>query len=211
MTRIGVLVGVVLFMACNLACATQPIFGQFTEREVAFDGCRFKLKDPYNGTLDVTESRKLANYAADINPKARHPFETWIQFSCENPAMPKTLSELAGIMMTGGGWELDPSPESVGPKEAHTIFRALHGKAWDAGGVTQDDINGDEERRTRVFAFCIPHRNLALCGVVRHVGYLEHLNESTLPQVIHLLQSIEFIDDAQVAPANSSTAPSPNH
>lgn len=203
--------GMVLCLATTVVIAAPSSEENVTVREVAFDGCHFKMADAYNGSLTLTTdgAPPLANYHAEINPKARHPFETWIQFSCQNPVTEKTLSELAGLKMTDKGWALDSSPDSIGLPEAHTTFYPLHGKNWEAGGVTQDDVNGDEDRRTRVFAFCIPHNKLALCGVVRDVAYLSHLNESVLPQVIQLLESIEFID-APSGLASSGTATSPH-
>lgn len=96
--------------------------------------------------------------------------------------------------MTDKGWALDPSPDNIGLKEQHTTFYPLHGKGWDGDGVTQDDVNGDERRRTRAFSFCIPHIQLALCGSMQSVAYLMCPKETTLPQVIKLLESVEFID-----------------
>lgn len=55
----------------------------------------------------------------------------------------------------------------------------------------------------RTFNFCIPHRQLAVCGYV-DVGYLLKPKESVFPQVIQLLQSIEFIDMQAVVPADTA-------
>jgi hypothetical protein len=196
LTKLKTFAGLLFYLVATASVGYPSSAGPVTVHAVTFNGCHFKMKDPYGGTLQATErsTPALANYSAEISPTARHPFETWIQFTCQNPVTDETLSELAGIKLTNKGWVLDSSPDSIGPPETHTTFYPLHGKSWDAGGVTQDDINGDEERRIRAFAFCIPHDKLALCGVVRHVAYLSHLNESVLPQVIKLLESIEFID-----------------
>ncbi|CAB3793881.1 hypothetical protein LMG28614_03784 [Paraburkholderia ultramafica] len=94
--------------------------------------------------------------------------------------------------MSADGWAMDTSPGAIGDPKENTTFYPLRGKGWDGGGVTQDTINGDEERRTRTFAFCISHKALAVCGIARSVGYLRHPNESALPQVIRLLDSVEF-------------------
>lgn len=204
--KMCVLMVILLCFVATLACAKQPNLGQGVLHELVYEGCHFKMTDAYKGSLTLsTGGGATANYYGTLNPKAKHVLETWIQFSCENPATAETLSELAGIKMTASGWALDPSPKNLGPKNARTTFHALHGKDWSAGGVTQDDINGDEDRRTRIYAFCIPHRQLALCGVVRDVAYLKYPRESVLPEVIQLLESIEFIDTP--APAGSSTKP----
>jgi len=207
------LAGVALGLIAVLACAKQPNTARAVEREVAFDECHFKMKDLYNGSLTLTTdgAPALANYHGDLNPNARHPFETWIQLSCENPATPEVYLKLASIKLTGRGWVLDTSKEDPNYSSPKTTFYALHGKDWEGAGTTQDETDGDENRRTRAFNFCIPHKQFALCGSIQSVAYLMWPKESTLVQVIPLLQSIEFIDDAPIAPANSSTAPSPNH
>ena len=205
------LLGMVACLTATIACAEQSKAHPVVEREVMFDGCHFKMKDPYNGALVATtrSTPVLANYNATINPKASQPFETWIQFSCQNPVTAKTLSNYAGMKMTPKGWALDPSPEYGRLPQQHTTFYPLHGKHWDGGGVTLDQITGDEDSRRRFYAFCIPHNQLALCGVVRPVAYLEHLNESVLHQVIKLLESIEFIDTPSAKPAAASSSSSP--
>jgi predicted class III extradiol MEMO1 family dioxygenase len=81
----------------------------------------------------------------------------------------------------------------------------LHGKDWEGAGTTQDQTDGDEDRRTRAFNFCIPHGEYALCGSVQAVAYLSHLNESTLPQIIELLEEIEFVDIPTAGHAESSS------
>jgi hypothetical protein len=198
-------VTVMLCLAMSLAIAKTSANPSVAIHEITFDGCHFKMADPDQGRITG------ASYFADLNPNARHPFETWIQFSCENPATPEVYLKLASIKLTGRGWVLDTSKEDPNYPSPKTTFYALHGKDWEGAGTTQDETDGDENRRTRAFNFCIPHKQFALCGSIQSVAYLTWPKESTLPQVIQLLQSIEFIDDAQVAPANSSTAPSPNH
>jgi hypothetical protein len=184
---------------CLLAAClfTSYAYGQpAVERQVSFDECNFKLTDSYNGRVSIDDESEphSASYISIINLKARHPFETWIQFSCENSASVQTFSDLGGIKKTASGWALDTSPQVIGEPGQHTTFHSLQGNGWSGGGVTQDDIDGDEEQRRRIFAFCIPYRQVAVCGVARSVGYLKHLNESVLPQVIQLLDSIKFVN-----------------
>jgi len=166
------------------------------QHQVSLDECNFQLSDPYNGriSIDNKSTPHSASYISTINLKARHPFETWIQFSCENSPSAQTFSDLGGIKKTASGWALDASPTVIGELGQHTTFHSLQGDGWSGGGVTQDDIDGDEEQRSRIFAFCIPHRQQAVCGVARSVGYLKHLNESALPQVIQLLNGIKFVN-----------------
>jgi hypothetical protein len=83
-----------------------------------------------------------------------------------------TYLENASIKLTSREWVLDTSKEDPNFPNPHTTFYALHGKGWEGGGTTQDQTEGDEDRRTRAFNFCIPHRQLALCGSVQSERYL---------------------------------------
>ncbi|MEF9672807.1 hypothetical protein QNM99_13165, partial [Pseudomonas sp. PCH446] len=78
------------------------------------------------------------------------------------------------------------TPEEAGTPEMHNTLYRLKGKNWDGTGVSQDVTNGDEERRTRSFAFCIPYNGAALCGG-GDVAYLNDLKNSSLKQVIKML------------------------
>jgi len=167
--------------------------GLVTVHAVTFNGCHFKMKDPYGGTLQATErsTPALANYSAEINPSARHPFETWIQFDCENNVNISDLSKLAGVGKQNGRWVIAFNGDA---KALNTTLYTLHGKGWEGAGITQDQQDGDEDKRTRTFSFCLLHASRALCGTTDTVMYLAQPNESVLPQVIKLLESIEFID-----------------
>ncbi|MBN3853348.1 hypothetical protein G3N59_08170 [Paraburkholderia sp. Ac-20340] len=195
---------------CNLAMpswANSIVHTETVKREVSVKACHFRMSDPYGGTLTENADEKLANYNAIINPKARRPFETWISFSCWGATDTSVISRLAGMRMTDKGWAIDPQSGYMSFKKAHTTFHSLHGEDWMGGGVSMDDINGDEVRRTRAYTFCIIHDQISLCGAVRYVAYLQHLNESVLPQVIKMLNSIEFVDDPSAASAHSVSSP----
>lgn len=197
-----------LALAIMPACAKQTTVVHPVVREFALDDCHFKLTDPYQAWFDtdtVSNPHSASYIANGINPKARHPFATSIQFSCENPATAKTYLDSASIKLTPKGWALDLSNEDPRPPSSHTTLYLLHGNGWEGAGTTQDATDGDEDRRTRTFGFCIPHKSYALCGMVQHVGYLMWPKETVLPQVIKLLDSIEFID----TPASSSTTAKP--
>jgi hypothetical protein len=187
---------------------SPPSAGNVTVHEAAFDGCHFDMKDPYGGTLQATErsTPALANYNAEINPKARHPFETWIQFDCENNVSLNDLPKLAGVAKENGQWVIAFNGDA---KAVNTTLYTLHGKGWEGAGITQDQQDGDEDKRTRSFAFCLLRGSQALCGTSDTVMYLAHPKESVLPQVIKLLESIEFIDTPPLEPVSSGTATSP--
>jgi hypothetical protein len=198
----------VLCLMITAVVGSPPSAGNVTVHEVAFDGCHFDMKDPYGGTLQATErsTPALANYNAEINPKARHPFETWIQFDCENNVSLNDLPKLAGVAKENGQWVIAFNGDA---KAVNTTLYTLHGKGWEGAGITQDQQDGDEDKRTRSFAFCLLRGYQALCGTSDTVMYLAHPKESVLPQVIKLLESIEFIDTPPLEPVSSGTATSP--
>jgi hypothetical protein len=188
----------------NAAYAQQLNYDSYIFREIVVDSCHFKIKNLYHGkmSVDTRSSSHSASYVVTINPRAEHPFQTWIRLSCEDPVTSGTLTDIAGMKMSDKGWVLNLTPNDF--EEQHTTFYPLRGHGWSGGGVTQDDTDGDEARRTRTFSFCIPHRQLAICGVAQSVGYLKWPNESVLPQVIQILEGIEFIDVQSVAPADTA-------
>ncbi|MBN3853349.1 hypothetical protein G3N59_08175 [Paraburkholderia sp. Ac-20340] len=193
-----ILAGMAAFGISTVLCAKSPENIKYFTKEAKFSECHFKITDPYSGTLTVYEDQGTAYYNVDINKKVRRPFETRMQFSCESATDEKTISQLAGMKKTNRGWAIDQQSGYTKIKGAHTTFYSLKGKGWRGGGVSMDDINGDEGQRNRVYTFCIIHQQVALCGAVSRVAYLKHLNESVLPQVIKILNSIEFIDDLSV-------------
>ncbi|WP_175765654.1 hypothetical protein [Burkholderia ambifaria] len=209
MMNVTAIVGIAFWLTMTATFAKEATFNQASVHELAFDGCHFKFSDPYHARIstDMKSATHSASYIANINPKARHPFETWIHFRCENPATSKTYLESASIKLTPHGWILDTSKEDPNFPSPRTTFYALYGKSWHGGGTTQDETDGDEDKRTRAFNFCIPHNKLALCGSIQSVSYLSYPDESTLPQVIRLLESIEFIDRPP-APHTDSVSPS---
>ena len=104
MTGSKTFAGMVLCLMITAVVGSPPSAGNVTVHEAAFDGCHFDMKDPYGATLQATErsTPALANYNAEINPKARHPFETWIQFDCENNVSLNDLPKLAGVAKENG-------------------------------------------------------------------------------------------------------------
>jgi hypothetical protein len=207
MIRFKNLAGLALFLVTSTVTAASSV-DKATMYQVAFDGCHFTMEDAYNGSLTLTTdgAPPLANYHAEITPKARHPFETWIQFDCENNVSLNDLPKLAGVGKENGQWVIAFNGDA---KAVNTTLYTLHGKGWEGAGITQDQQDGDEDKRTRSFAFCLLRGYQALCGTSDTVMYLAHPKESVLPQVIKLLESIEFIDTPPLEPVSSGTATSP--
>jgi len=175
--------------------------------EVAFGGCHFKLRDAYNGDIKASTdgSSSVANYHAEINPKARHPFGTWIRFHCEKEGTEKAFAGM-GMKYADSRWVLDRESYSPLPEE-HVAIYPLRGNSWNGAGLSSDQTSGDEDQRMRNFGFCISGAKQVVCGTIQQVMFLTSPKDSTIPQVIQLLQSIEFIDDAPDAHVEASKAP----
>jgi hypothetical protein len=208
MTRFRIFAGMVLCLVATAAAGSAPSAGNIAVREVIFDGCHFQISDPYRARVsaDTESTTHSASYIAEINPKARYPFETWIQFDCENDVGLNDLPKLASVGKENGQWVIAFNGDA---KAVNTTLYTLHGKGWEGAGITQDQQDGDEDKRTRSFAFCLLRGSQALCGTSDTVMYLAHPKESVLPQVIKLLESIEFIDTPPLEPVSSGTATSP--
>jgi hypothetical protein len=211
MRILRVLASVCLCWATTVAYAGASVVRPLTIHEVAFDGCHFNLRDAYNGKIKVSTdgSSSVANYHAEINPKARHPFGTWIQFYCEKKGIEKAFKSM-GMKNVDSRWVLDQESYSPLPEE-HVAIYPLRGNPWSGAGLSGDQTTGDEDQRMRSFGFCISGAKQVLCGSIQQVMFLTSPKESTIPQVIQLLQSIEFIDDASNAPVEEYKAPMANH
>lgn len=197
-----------IFM-CTLTAgvfAKQPITKPSVTHEIFLKHCSFKLTDPYGGRVSLNEygTPPTASYLSAINTKAKRSFETRISFSCES-ATPETYLDEARIKRSDNSWALDLSEEDDYASSRTLIL--LQGMRWEGAGTTLDQTDGDEERRTQSFGFCIPHGARALCGRAFSIAYLNQLGSSVLHQVIKLLESIEFIaspDEGNRLPSSPS-------
>jgi hypothetical protein len=206
-----ILVSALLCGTTSVAYAGRSVTHPIVVHEVAFDGCHFSMKDPYGGTLQSTRESTpaLANYNAEINPKARHRFGTSTQFYCEKKGIEKAFKSM-GMKYDGSRWVLDKKSYSPLPEE-HVAIYPLRGNSWSGAGLSSDQTTGDEDQRMRNFGFCISGAKQVLCGTIQQVMFLTSPKDSTIPQVIQLLQSIEFIDEAPNAPVEATKAPTSSH
>lgn len=178
----------VVFFLVNHAYAQSIV-----EHQISLDQCDFKLNDPFDGRVSVdTESTPhSASYIAMINTHAKRPFETIIRFDCHSDVRVSDFSDLAGISKKGGKWIIDFKGDAGA---LNTKLYLLRGNGWDGAGINQDQTDGDENGRSRAFTFCLVHGTQALCGLDDTVMYLANPGETALPQIIRLLDSIEFAD-----------------
>lgn len=181
------------------AIAASPL--NSVSREYVFDSCHFKLMDPYNGRIDVDNesSSHSASYIALIKPELRHSVEVSIRFTCDTAEGMRAFTEL-GFDNQSGVWKLIPNeydPENL----ARVKLYPLTGNGTSGVASTDDQTTGEETERTQGLAFCLTNQKQILCGTSQAVGYLAYPEESSLPQVLKLLESIEFLEPAP------STAP----
>jgi hypothetical protein len=198
-----VLVCVLFGCVMTVSSAKAPVTHRATTHEMVFDKCHFTFIDTYGAKIstDTESSTHSASYIAEINPKARHRFDTWIQFYCEKDGSEKAFSSM-GMKREGTRWVISEGSYPSLPEEHVTIY-PLHGASWSGAGLTSDQTTGDIDQRMRGFGFCIAGKEQVLCGGVQQVMFLGFPKESTLPQVIKLLQSIQFIDDVASGSASA--------
>ncbi|WP_156954401.1 hypothetical protein [Paraburkholderia acidipaludis] len=186
-----------LFLFTALLFSTSSVWAEKSNtdkvviREVEIGGCHFKMRDPYGGVLTLTTDRSFhyANYRVEVNPKSQRRFETEIQFECHDNVNISDLSDLAGIGRENGKWIINFSGNAAA---VNTKLYPLGGQGWDGAGITQDQV-GDDGGRSAL-TFCIMHHSQALCGQDDTVMYLDYPEESVLPQIIRLLNSIKFVN-----------------
>jgi hypothetical protein len=187
--------------------AKSPVVQLTVKHDVTLDDCHFTVSDPFRAriSVDTESSVHSVSYIGEIAPRARHPFGTWIQFYCEKDSAEKAFESM-GMKRDGVHWVISEGGYPSLPEEHVTIY-PLHGASWSGAGFSSDQTTGEFDQRMRSFGFCIAGKHQVLCGAVQQVMFLGYPKESTLPQVIKLLQSIEFIDDA---PGASDKATSVN-
>lgn len=194
--------GAMLCMVSSALLAAPPLARNVMVHEVAFDGCHFKIYDPYQGRMTG------ASYFSIISPKSRHPFGTWIQFFCKKQDIDKNFLAM-GIKRAGSNWTLATEQYTPLPEENTSVYE-LHNARWIGAAIASNDTTGEFERRRRGLGFCIASTRQMLCGNIEQVMFVAYPEESVLPEVIQLLESIEFIDTPSSAPASSGTTTAPH-
>ena len=182
----------VFCLAASTALANSP--STAVPREAEFDGCHFKLYDLYNGSLTLTTdgAPPVAVYSVIINPELLHSVEVSIRFTCDTAEGMRAFTEL-GFDNQSGVWKLIPNehdPENL----ARVKLYPLTGNGTSGAASTDDQTMGEETERTQGLAFCLTNQKQILCGTSQAVGYLAYPEESSLPQVLELLESIEFLE-----------------
>lgn len=205
----------IFFIISTAACAQvhTEIFqdGKTSVHDVNFDGCHFKMTDPFDGSVRLGGRGKpvVGIYRGPLYQAKSEPNDFGMQFLCK-PA-DKVDKKLCGLELENGkiitsGLEGFTEDEKLEVKKnLNQKLIILNGKNWKGAGVQEDQISGDEELRTRSFNFCMPFGDHIVKGRVESAAQLENLKESAMPNIIKLLEGIEFIDNtATTAPATNA-------
>lgn len=178
----------VFSFSMNLSLADSSGASQSAIHDVDLGECHFTIRDPFGGIVTRTTDGPptYATYHAEIGPKAQRRFETEIQFECHSNVTIGELSDLAGVIKENGKWVVSLNNVEATNAKLHI----LNGHNWDGAGITQDETG--EAGRRRSFTFCITHKTQVVCGQDDTVMYLDIPRQNVLPQIIRLLDSIEF-------------------
>ncbi|MFZ5959107.1 hypothetical protein ACOXVJ_16520 [Pseudomonas knackmussii] len=179
------------FSALTSAAGETP---QADVREYALDSCHFTLIDPYGARIDTDTESPIhsASYISLMRPNAQHSIEVSIRFTCNTNDGLDAFTNLH-FKHESGSWSLIPSetdPENLVQAKLYPI----RGEHVIGAAHTENQTTGEFTERTQGLVFCLTDQKQILCGISESVGYVAYPKESSLPQVLKLLESIEFIE-----------------
>jgi len=173
--------------------------------------CSFKIKNMFGGYLstysDGTPPVGIYNLPA-TGPNAPHVLQSFGIY-CQSGSDNEVDFELGAKQVNGQWFRYDPMPDRpdlmLFEKSAHPQNVTLKGKNWTGVALTIDDTTGDEEKRDRMFHFCLIHKEQALCGSTP-VVWLAHPKRNELWMMKAILQSVVFSDPPAPLSTSASSA-----
>ncbi len=164
------------------------------------DPCRFKIADMFGGHFralnsDGSPPQEGSYYLPITGPMAS--LNGGFGLFCQE-ANERQIGIALGAKYVNDRW-LKYSPWGDDPEltpfdeQAHAQTVPLSGANWIGTALTVDDTTGDEERRARIFSFCLIHQALALCGTTP-VEWLANPKTNQLWKIKAILQSVQFVD-----------------
>lgn len=162
--------------------------------------CRFRIASMFGGHFRALAHSSPSQGIYDLpdtGPMASPVLNGGFSLNC-GEANDEQIGISLGAKLVDGQWlRYDPwgdDPDLMPfENQAHVQTVQLNGKNWIGKGITVDDTSGDEERRGRIFSFCLVHKTQALCGSTP-VEWLGSPEINQLSTVKAILESIEFID-----------------
>ena len=215
-------VAILLCLASVLASLSQnsakahDTAAQATSRSLQSVGrCQFRIANMFGGEFDVPKEHNESvpqqgiYYFTDVGPKAPRVLRSF-SLDCWG-ATDHEISAALGASQAHGSWmryasSLDAPVLTPFEKNSNPQTVVLKGKNWTGIGLTVDATTGDEEKRPRVFSFCLIHNTQALCGNTP-VEWLADAKHNDLWMVKSILQSVVFVDSSVLSGTSSNSAP----
>lgn len=126
---------------------------------------------------------------------------------CHAGASQDEIDGLLGAKLISGQW-IDANFNEPFKPEQHLDVKKIAGKNWAGVAVGHDMIYGPEDRRQRIFMFCLveSHGSQVLCGRGPAVGTTSPATAGKIKKVLDVIKTIEFVDPPTTVSASSSTA-----
>lgn len=162
--------------------------------------CHFRLnKVPGQGYNDGT-------YMFYANTSG-NPNGWGFSFRCHAGASQDDIDGQVGAKLVDGKWVDENSGAPFDPDQQLKVYN-FSGKNWTGKGIAYSQIYGDEARRQRFFNFCLTQNNgpQVLCGQEQVRNLNSPPSTSTLPKIMAVLKTIEFVEQAVNQPASSGSA-----
>ena len=192
--------------------------GRDRSEEYNIGACRFTIANKFGGRFYVPDhndplSQQGIYDVHDTGAKAHRVLRSFGLFC--GAASSDEVGAMLGAKRIGDKWlQYDPSGEAPGltpfDENANPQTVTFKGKNWTGVGLTVDATTGDEERRPRVFSFCLIHNAQALCGDTP-VKWLIDPKHNDLWMVKSILQSVVFSDAPAASAVSDPSAPANPH
>jgi len=174
------------------------------EATVAVGECRFRIKNMFDGEIEVSKHDNLYPMQAiyflpDVGPKASAVIRTFALF-CVNANDREIGTQLDARQVNGTWFSYNPWPGKNRPEltpfdpDANPRTVRFRGSNWTGTGLTVDSTTGDEGSRARTFRFCLIHEPHALCGVSPVQWLADPDGRNELWKIRAILESVEFVD-----------------
>ncbi|WP_152530579.1 hypothetical protein [Paraburkholderia dilworthii] len=171
--------------------------------------CAFSFHDPYGGWISGN------SYVVDDLPHKKTGVGDFsISFACVSSADNDSIRDytIARYDEQKGHWQADFSGLSerdrklLKPATQWISLKAVNSSGF---GALQDMVTGDPETRSRSLGFCLLRPPVALCGSAPVVAIPHYSKVGVKPNVLRIIESIEFADAPVAGLAANRPASSP--
>jgi hypothetical protein len=175
------------------------------EKIYRIGGCNVRVHELLGGRFEAytDDSPPAAGYTGPLK-RDKEKSNTAFMIRCAKPSEVELRD--CGLDLVDGKLHTteddDSTPEEMKLLDSKRI--ELKGKNWQGAGVQENPVLSPDGRRGITFRFCLPYKGLILSGYTSTAGYPYRSNESAIPNIIKLLESIEFVDDAVIESATKS-------